>query len=282
LALLALVGCAATPVRELKLSELSVAEPKAVPALAEQAVLQTEGFYFFRALPGFGPLLGWAHGVHAVDHLGRAYSARDLATQWESLELPEAASDMRTAAFLSERLDPGLALAGTGLLGYLLMSYDPSDPSRGLWWQTAFGLVLAGTVGELTSHEYFASRAIARHNDWLAEKSGLSAAERPTWPGALWRSAILPGWGQVYKGDITQGLVVAALCFGSWDVYNEALPSHDDSAIRGRVPLMIAAYAFNLLDALCLPAGSRPYGYSSIAAAPLAQGGAAITLTRSF
>ncbi len=57
---------------------------------------------------------------------------------------------------------------------------------------------------------------LARYAPEAAQASGIQVANGPRdWPQPLWRSAILPGWGQMYNGDTAKGWIIGTLTWGS-------------------------------------------------------------------
>jgi tetratricopeptide (TPR) repeat protein len=57
---------------------------------------------------------------------------------------------------------------------------------------------------------------LARYSPQDAQAAGVQVASGPAdWPQPLWRSAILPGWGQGYNGEDTKGWIIGTLTIGS-------------------------------------------------------------------
>lgn len=57
---------------------------------------------------------------------------------------------------------------------------------------------------------------LARYAPEEAKATGVQVAEGPKdWPQPLWRSALLPGWGQMYNGEKTKGWIIGGLTLGA-------------------------------------------------------------------
>lgn len=57
---------------------------------------------------------------------------------------------------------------------------------------------------------------LARYSPEDAKASGVQVASGPKdWTQPLWRSALLPGWGQFYNGEKTKGWIIGGLTIGS-------------------------------------------------------------------
>jgi tetratricopeptide (TPR) repeat protein len=57
---------------------------------------------------------------------------------------------------------------------------------------------------------------LARYSPEAARAAGVQVATGPAdWTQPAWRSALLPGWGQVYNGDDTKGYVIGGLTLGA-------------------------------------------------------------------
>jgi len=53
---------------------------------------------------------------------------------------------------------------------------------------------------------------LARYSPEDAKAAGVQVANGPKdWPQSLWRSAVLPGWGQSYNGESTKGWIIGSL-----------------------------------------------------------------------
>ena len=56
---------------------------------------------------------------------------------------------------------------------------------------------------------------LARYSPEDAQSAGVQVASGPAdWPQPLWRSAVLPGWGQGYNGSNTKGWIIGSLTIG--------------------------------------------------------------------
>jgi len=57
---------------------------------------------------------------------------------------------------------------------------------------------------------------LARFSPADAQAAGVQVASGPAdWPQPLWRSAVLPGWGQGYNGENTKGWIIGTLTIGT-------------------------------------------------------------------
>lgn len=125
---------------------------------------------------------------------------------------------------------------------------------------------------------------LARYSPSAAQAVGVQVASGPTdWPQPLWRSAVLPGWGQFYNGHSTSGWIIGTVTLGSLigtvgsyvvgdsarttynslpygssqSQFNNAYNSWNTMATVNNVLAItfLAAYTFNLVDAIM---GARP------------------------
>ncbi len=125
---------------------------------------------------------------------------------------------------------------------------------------------------------------LARYAPEAATSAGVQVANGPTdWPQPLWRSAILPGWGQYYNGHTTEAWIIGGVTLGSLigtvgtyivgdnarstynslgagasqSQFNNSYNTWNTMATVNNVLAVtfIAAYTFNLVDAVI---GARP------------------------
>lgn len=120
---------------------------------------------------------------------------------------------------------------------------------------------------------------LARYSPDDARESGVQVASGPKdWTQPLWRSAILPGWGQFYNGERTKGWIIGSLAVGTligtvttysigdgarkkYEGFGAGTPAADFDAAYGTWESMaslnntlaisfLALYTFNLVDAV--------------------------------
>lgn len=120
---------------------------------------------------------------------------------------------------------------------------------------------------------------LARYSPDDAVASGVQVASGPKdWTQPLWRSALLPGWGQFYNGESTKGWIIGGLTLGAlagtvgtyiigdgartkYEGYGPGTPASDfDSSystwesmagINNTLAIsFLALYTFNLVDAV--------------------------------
>jgi tetratricopeptide (TPR) repeat protein len=120
---------------------------------------------------------------------------------------------------------------------------------------------------------------LARYSPQDASDAGVQVAKGPKdWPQPLWRSAVLPGWGQFYNGEQTKGWIIGGLTIGalvgtvstyivgdsarttyntlgpgaSASQFNSAYNTWNNMATYNNVLAIsfLALYTFNLVDAI--------------------------------
>lgn len=137
-------------------------------------------------------------------------------------------------------------------------------------------------VFDLLQRNYLIEPGLAAYDHWLTSELGIDKkVPKPSSLGALWRSALIPGWGQWYKGNGEKALIqVLAVGTAAYAVsISDRGPNNDYNLKPLRITLG-ALYGYVLIDAVVSPAWAAPYGQAQFSLLPNQDGALALVTVR--